>query len=122
MPNPQNPMFTQVQLVGPAEAVDRLMGALSGVSEVIFDARSEPDARGDVTGVARVVTHAGVQDLAGAGTVAVTVQSVLEVEGGAAARRRQVEESVRAALGSLPGVRQASSRVVAAVPLPSPRE
>lgn len=124
------PAFTQVQLIGPPMEVERLMAALSRVAEVIFDARSEPDARGDVTGVARVVTHPAVLAAAGARTVAVTVQTVLEIDAsqmpgphGAAAPRQRIEESVSAAMGAaVPGVRQASSRVVAAVPLPAPRE
>ena len=119
------PAFTRVELMGPAGEVGRLMAALAGVAEVVFDSRSEPDARGDVSCVARVVTHPAPSIPGSQGAVSVTVQAVLEADAQAlpglphAATARELEESVTAALAGLPGIRQASSRLISAVGLPS---
>jgi hypothetical protein len=114
-----------VQLTGPADAVDRLMETLSGMSEVIFGPVLQPARGGDVSCTAQVVTHPSPAPPAEGQSVSVTVQSVLEIVPGtlldpAAAQR--VEASVTDAMLGLPGVRRASSRVVSAVGLPAARE
>ncbi|MFI9772764.1 hypothetical protein ACIHJG_38895 [Streptomyces sp. NPDC052415] len=112
-------------MTGPADAVARLMEALSGMSEVIFGPVLQPARGGDVSCTAQVVTHPSAEPPADGQGVRVTVQSVLEVAPGtlsdpAAAQR--VEVSVADAVLGLPGVRSASSRVVSAVALPAARE
>ncbi|WP_406408729.1 hypothetical protein [Streptomyces sp. NBC_01643] len=120
-----DPEFTQVQLTGPLDAVGRLMTLLGSEAEVIFGPVMEPALGGDVSCVARVVTRPVPRTPSAGQTVSVTVQTVLEANTDAmpglpdAAAAQQVEESVTAALAGLPGVQQVSSRMVAAVGLPS---
>lgn len=119
------PEFTQVQLTGPAEAVERLMHNLSGMGEIIFGPVQQPARGGDITCTAQLVTHPSPGPVTGRQTVSVTVQTVLEVEPGALADRaaaQHVEASVSAAVQALPGVLEASSRYVSAVGLPTVRE
>jgi len=122
------PAFTQVQLTGPADAVAQLMEHLSGVSQVIFGPVLQPGRGGDVSCTAKVVTHPSLEPVADGQTVAVTVQTVLEVEPGTLpglpdpAAARHVEASVTTVLQALPDVRKASSRYVSAVGLPTARE
>ncbi|MFI8186719.1 hypothetical protein ACIF70_40490 [Actinacidiphila glaucinigra] len=123
-PSSPEPAFTRVQLTGPPGEVDRLMAVLASMSEVVFDSRSEPDARGDVSCVAQVLTHPSPAGPVADGRVSVTVQAVLEADAQAlpglpdAAAAQRVEESVSAALVALPGVTAVASRLVAAVGVP----
>ncbi|MFF9158248.1 hypothetical protein ACF1AB_39160 [Streptomyces sp. NPDC014846] len=121
------PAFTQVRLAGTAAEVDRLVAALSGDAEVIFDSASDPDARGEVERVLHLVTHPAPRPVTADAPVSVTVQTVLEADsavGGLLARgaAKEVEDAVTGALSNLPQVRQASSRVVAAWGMTAPRE
>jgi hypothetical protein len=122
------PVFTQVRLVGQPEEVDRLMTLLSGGAEVIFDSPSQPDERGEIERVARVVSHPVPRPVAPERGAQVTVQVVLEADGAAFAGRdreaaaREVEESVARSVESVPHVRRASSRVVSLWGLPAARE
>ncbi|MEW2259801.1 hypothetical protein [Streptomyces sp. NPDC047869] len=119
------PAFTEVRLAGPAAEVARLVEKLSGSAEVIFDSPSKTGASGDVERVLHLVTHAEPRPVTGEG-VSVTVQSVLEAEGGAfselpgPAAVQDVEQAVKGVLQELPQVRQVSSRVISAWGLPSP--
>ncbi|MEU5241665.1 hypothetical protein ACH4UR_35745 [Streptomyces lydicus] len=111
------PAFTQVRLTGPPDEVGPLMAALGSVAEFIFGpVSSEPDARGEVSCTARVVTHPSGPAPQTAQPRLLTVQTTLEVDAGAGLG---LEESVADALGSLAGVRQARSRVIADVALPT---
>ncbi|MEU7061994.1 hypothetical protein [Streptomyces sp. NPDC046197] len=121
------PAFTRVRMTGPASEVARLVAVLSGSAEVIFDSSSDPGAAGEVEREVQLVTHAEPRPVSEAG-VSVTVQSVLEAEGGAFSGLphrtavQEVEQTVTETLLGLPQVRQANSRVVAAWGLPSPRQ
>ncbi|MCZ1011953.1 hypothetical protein [Streptomyces lydicus] len=118
--HPSGPAFTKVQLTGPPEAVSRLMEALGRAGELIFGpVTAEPDARGDVSSTARMVTHPRDQAPTASRVRLVTVQTALEVD---AEARPGLEESVVRSLENLPGVLQASSRVIADVSLPDPRD
>ncbi|MFG3207348.1 hypothetical protein [Streptomyces sp. NPDC048192] len=116
----QAPQYTKVELSGPPEAIARLMAALGEAGEVIFDHRSAPDARGDVTCTARVATLATQQQPAQvSGAADVVVQSRLSVDAarwpglGQAAGAQRLETSVAAAVTALDGVDAARARLVA---------
>ncbi|MET8816424.1 hypothetical protein ABZW47_31040 [Streptomyces sp. NPDC004549] len=115
-------MYTRVQLSGPPEAVTRLMAALGGAAEIIFDHRSAPDTRGEVECTARVVTYAAGVARSGSGQAEAVVQSVLRVDTGRwpalgeAEDARRLEESTAAALCGVQGVGEVNSRLVAVVP------
>ncbi|MFF8430968.1 hypothetical protein ACF07Y_38715 [Streptomyces sp. NPDC016566] len=121
------PAFTEVRLAGPVSDVARLVAALSGSAEIISDSASEPGKGGDVERVVHLVTHPDPRPVTAEG-VSVTVQSVLEAEGGAfsalpgPAAVQEVQQAVAGALQALPQVRQVSSRVVSAWGLPSSRQ
>lgn len=121
-----DPSYTRVELSGPPEAVARLMTALAGVSEVIFDHRSAPDDRGDVACTARVVTYdgaAGPQPVSGRAEA--VVQSTLRLDTarwpglGEEDGTQRLEDGAAAALAGVEGVDEASSRLVAVVPSPA---
>ncbi|MFF7858761.1 hypothetical protein [Streptomyces sp. NPDC007904] len=113
------PSYTKIQMSGPPEAVARLMAALGGAGEIIFDHRSEPDARGEVACTARVATFAasGPADASGPGEA--VVQSTLELDAGRwhglgeQAGAEELEAAAAAALAGLDGVHRARSRLVA---------
>jgi len=118
--------FIQMKLTGPPGAVDRLMVLLSGKAEVIFDSRSGPDARGEVTCTAEVVTHPGhdhVPERPGRATV--TLQAVLDIglPAGAdfctAESGRALEEDAARLLGAVPGSSEVRTRLVSCRPGPS---
>lgn len=119
--------YAKVQLSGPPEAVARLMAALAGVGEIVFDHRSAPDARGDVACTARVATLAPFRpggDAPGRGEA--VVQSTLEIDPGCwhglgeQAGTEQLEAAAAAALTALDGVHGARSRLVAVSPTAAP--
>ncbi|MET9959649.1 hypothetical protein ABZ128_11385 [Streptomyces sp. NPDC006326] len=117
-----DPMFTRVELKGPHEAVDDLVTGLSGLGEIIFDARSAPDARGDVACIAEVVTPPS-RPPSGSGEVRVVVQAVFDIDpaGWAGlsdeAVRARLEEAVAAAVaGAVAGSSDVGARVVSARP------
>ncbi|MFI8194517.1 hypothetical protein ACIF8T_38370 [Streptomyces sp. NPDC085946] len=127
------PFYTQVQLSGPPEAVNRLMAALSGAGEVIFDHRSAPDVRGDVQCTAEVVTYGtpGPQAMSGpqavSGRAEAIVQSTLQLDTGRwpglgqDEGSRRLEDGTAAALAAVEGVQGASSRLVAVMPAAAAR-
>ncbi|WP_327411178.1 hypothetical protein OG458_42490 (plasmid) [Streptomyces sp. NBC_01281] len=125
VPGP-GPSYTKVQLSGPPDEVGRLMAALGSVGEIIFDSRSEPDARGDVSCTARVATHPSPRPVDPSVQQAdVTVQSTFRL-GTAAwpclpgrAGAQQLEEAVDAVLAGLPGAGYPRSRVVAVIGSPA---
>ncbi|MEV0965503.1 hypothetical protein AB0J25_23480 [Streptomyces sp. NPDC049910] len=101
------------------------MEHLSGVSEVVFGPVLQPGRGGDVSCTAQVVTHPSPLPAADGQSVAVTVQTVLEVGPATLpnpASPQHVEALVSAAVEGLPGVRKVSSRYVSAVGLPAVRE
>lgn len=119
--------YTKIQLSGPPEAVARLMVALSGVGEIIFDHRSAPDARGEVTCTARVAILAPSRlggDAPRRGEA--VMQSTLEIGPdrwhglGEQAGAKQLEAAAAAALTALDGVHGARSRLVAVSPTAAP--
>ncbi|MET8816449.1 hypothetical protein ABZW47_31170 [Streptomyces sp. NPDC004549] len=116
------PSYVKVQLSGPPEAVSRLMAALAGAGEVIFDHRAAPDARGDVECRAKVITYGAAGTDSVSGHAAAVVQSVLRVDTGRwpalgeAEDARRLEESTAAALCGVQGVGEVNSRLVAVVP------
>ncbi|MFI2437128.1 hypothetical protein [Streptomyces sp. NPDC018693] len=113
------PSYTRVQLSGPPEAVGQLMAALGGAGQIIFDSRSEPDARGDVACTARVATQSTPRTVTAPGRAEVVMQCALTIDAaswpGVAGREgaQRLEDNVRAALAELPGLRTAHSRVIA---------
>ncbi|MER5376278.1 hypothetical protein [Streptomyces sp. NPDC002553] len=125
---PSGPAFTQVRLTGPPAAVDRLMAVLSGSAEVISDSPSPPGDDGNIERVVELVTHPVPRPVPAEGGVSVTVQSTLAADGGAfnglpgEAAAQEVERTVTQALQALPHVREATSRVVSAWGLPTPRQ
>ncbi len=112
------PSYTRVQLSGPPEAVGQLMAALGRVGEIIFDNRTEPDARGKVACTARVATHLSPRAVASPGRAAVVMQCALTLDTapwfGVSDRvgAERLEEDVCAALAELPGMQAAYSRVI----------
>ncbi|MFJ5635285.1 hypothetical protein ACIQF5_21945 [Streptomyces goshikiensis] len=125
---PPDPAFTEVKLTGPADEVARLMQLLSGAAEVIFGPSTQPHRAGEVSCTAQLVTHPSAKPVSDGQSALLTVQVGLEVEPGAteglpgAAASERVEKAVAAAVSTLPGVRVASGRLVAAVGLPAARE
>ncbi|MEV5426350.1 hypothetical protein AB0K85_26850 [Streptomyces cellulosae] len=113
------PSYTKVQLSGPPEAVGRLMAALGGAGQIIFDSRTKPDARGEISCTARVATLPVPRPVTAGGRAEVVMQCALTVdtgswpgvEGGEGAGR--LEEDSRSALAGLPGLLAAHSRVIA---------
>lgn len=110
------PSYVRVQLSGPPETVAVMMAALGGTGEIVFDARSSPDPRGDVTCTARVA-HAPASAPASA-WADVVVQATFSADtaswpGLAGQDAASLETAVASAVASLPGTRAHSSRVVA---------
>lgn len=119
------PSYAEVTLKAPPQTIARLMTALGEASEIIFDLRGEPDARGDATCTARVAVLPGPPAPDTTDKVAVVVQSTLSA---ATVRRtglddrsgaEQFEAEVSAALEGLEGVAEVSSRVVAVTRSPA---
>lgn len=124
------PSYCKVQLSGSPEVVARLMTALAGAGEIIFDHRSEPDVRGAVTCTARVATYGAVgaqMVQEGAGRVEAVVQSTLGLDAalwpglGAQGGAQQLEDGAAAALSTVEGVHAVSSRLIAVTPSSAPR-
>ncbi|MFI1203558.1 hypothetical protein ACH4VR_29700 [Streptomyces sp. NPDC020883] len=118
--------FIQVEMTGPPDQVSRLVAALGGEGEIIYDSPSAPDDRGHVSRLVQVVTHeAGQAPSVPAREAAVTVQTVLDLDTASwpglpeAAAVRHIEDATAAALQDLPGASQARSRVIAVLPLPA---
>ncbi|MFI9772747.1 hypothetical protein ACIHJG_38800 [Streptomyces sp. NPDC052415] len=119
----KQPSYSAIKLSGPPQAVARLMAALATAGEVIFDHRSAPDARGDVTCTAKVVTYEAAGHEAVAGQAEVVVQSTLRLDTayrpglGQDEGARRLEEDATAALAAVEGVQDVvGSRLVAVVP------
>ncbi|MFD3456323.1 hypothetical protein ACFWVC_29645 [Streptomyces sp. NPDC058691] len=106
--------------------MDRLKSIRAGVAEVVFNSRSEPDIRGDVSCVAQLLTHPAPIAPAPHGIVSVTVQAVLKADAQALpglpdpAAAHRVEEPVPPALAARPGVRTVTTRLVATVGVSAP--
>ncbi|MFI1177222.1 hypothetical protein [Streptomyces melanogenes] len=49
---------TRIEMTGMPQAVDRLVAALSAHSEIIYDSRSDPDARGEAHCIAEAALPA----------------------------------------------------------------
>lgn len=119
--NPE-PAYTRIQMSGPPEAIARLMAALSGVGEIIFDHRSAPDDRGDVVCTARVASLIPRLPGDAPGPMDAVVQSTLGIEPGCMpglteqGGAEQFEAAAASALTALDGVHSARSRLVALSP------
>ncbi|MEE1737051.1 hypothetical protein PUR49_11145 [Streptomyces sp. BE147] len=117
------PSYTAIELTGAPDRVSRIVAAIGSTGEIIFDSRSEPNPRDEVTALVRVLTH-DPESTAPAGTAAVTVQAVLDVDTAAwpglpaPSAVEQIEAATAAALRDLTGGREARSRVIAILPLP----
>lgn len=120
------PEFAKVEMTGPPGAVSRLMEALSGIAEIHFDSRSDPDARGEVTCTAEVATVPG-QEAPLAGTVTFTVQALLDVDLSrfedlsADQAGQQVAEDAAGLLRNVRGSSEVQARVVGARATRAPR-
>ncbi|MEU8733605.1 hypothetical protein AB0C68_30020 [Streptomyces tendae] len=116
------PAYTKVQMSGPPEAVARLMAVLGGSCEIIFDHRADPNARGDVSCTARVVTYGADRTQALSGRAEAVVQSTLFLDTarwpglGEDEGTQRLENGAAAALAAVTGVRTVSSRLVALMP------
>ncbi|WP_406257162.1 hypothetical protein [Streptomyces chartreusis] len=103
---------------GPPETVAVMMAALGSAGEIVFDARSSPDPRGDVTCTARVA-HASVSGpMADPDRADIVVQAAFTADAAswpdlAGQGAADLEAAVSSALSSLPGTHRASSRIVA---------
>ncbi|MCZ1012268.1 hypothetical protein [Streptomyces lydicus] len=126
MSSPSAPEFTKVEMTGSPGAVSRLMEALSGVAEVHFDSRSDPDARGEVTCTAEMATVPG-HETPLTGTVTFTVQAVLDIEPSRFANLsadqagQQVAEDAAGLLRNVRGSSDVQARVVCARAARAPR-
>ncbi|WP_371648256.1 MULTISPECIES: hypothetical protein [unclassified Streptomyces] len=120
---------TRIELTGVPQAVDRLMAALSAHGEIIYDSRSDLDARGEVHCIAEAVLP-GEDAVPGAqGATTVTVQAVLDIDRAAgpsllaAAGRGQLEADVAARLEGLShSSGPARTRVVSVRPSRAPQD
>ncbi|MFF1482245.1 hypothetical protein ACFVYD_32630 [Streptomyces sp. NPDC058301] len=119
---------TRIELTGMSQAVDRLMAALSAQGEIIYDSRSDPDARGEVHCIAEAVLpgEGAAPEVQAATTV--TVQAVLDIDAAvgpslqAAEGRRQLEADVAARLEGLSSsTGPAHTRVVSVRPTRAPQ-
>lgn len=121
------PSYTRVQLSGPPQAVARLMAALGGAGEIIFDHRSEPDVRGDVACTARVATYGAPGPQPAPGRAAAIMQNTLSLDAarwpltGERGDTQRLEACADAALSAVEGVHAVSSRLVAVTPSASAR-
>ncbi|MFD7861618.1 hypothetical protein [Streptomyces sp. NPDC059783] len=117
-----HPSYGGVELCGSPETVARLMAALAGVGEVIFDHRSAPDARGEVTCRAQVVTYQATEPLPGPARVDAVVQSTLRLDApwsdlSGSEYVGRLEADATSALAAVEGVREVTgSRLVAVIP------
>ncbi|MFD9484097.1 hypothetical protein [Streptomyces sp. NPDC059991] len=98
------------------------MAVLSAAGEIIYDSRSDVDARGEVHCIAQVVLP-GEDAAPGAHAATVTVQAVLDIDPASgsslltAGGRGQLEEAVAACLEELPSTAgPARTRVVSVRP------
>jgi len=119
--------ITRVELTGPPTGVDQLVSAMSGTGEVIHDSRSEPNARGEVTGIAEVVTASGTDVPVPPAAARVTLQAVFTVDLSlwadlsAEETRSRLEESTAELLRAVPGSSDAQARVVSVLRAHAPQ-
>jgi hypothetical protein len=113
------PSYARVQLIGPPEAVARLVAALGDAGEIIFGLPStEGDPRGDGTRTVRVATFPAPDPALSAARAAVVVRSGLS---GDTVRRPGLDglvgvellEAGTAAVAAVEGVEAVRTRLVA---------
>jgi hypothetical protein len=118
----QDPQFSQVKLTGPPGQVAALVSLLGTAGRILFDTSSPPDGQGDVSRRVQLVMHHAPGAVGPGARACVTVQAVLEVEGGAWTDERTGTAvplgAVTAALEGLDGVRRVEAQVVALAAFP----
>ncbi|WP_331726137.1 hypothetical protein [Streptomyces sp. NBC_00470] len=120
------PSIVQVELRGEPGAVDQFVALLNSHAELISDIPTGTDPRGETSRSVQLVLHDTPRPITPGQGASVTLQCVLDAEGGAFSRlpdheaAAEVQADVEQALQQVPGVRQAQGHIVSAWGLPAP--